>query len=480
MSYVGRSSVLRAQIEKLWYVIIAMVVVFATLVPFMFQSTANAASLTGRSVAISTSEPDVTGVSYTFTFTTVDTPAPIQSIVLQFCDTPLGTCVLPGTDGTPTATETIDVDEATASYGSISGWANATAFADYTGADAGACDDADTGSGVSTMFCLTRTEAANEADGAKTLVINNITNPIVTNTNYEEIYVRISLYQTTGFTTLVDSGTVAANVVNLLTVTGRVQERLVFCVFALDDAAGSSGTVGTAATNYPTNCTAAEATASSNVDLGVVDNLSIARSPVNNTPPSSIGNDRFGAAMVNTNASSGVTVGYYPDTGTGTNQLRSFRVQSQTCNASNANLTDACFQDAATTGTTFAAGSERFGLHIACIANSNTQAGAGTTSNLGAGGEGGATSGGTYNTFYDDESTAATGDLADTAGDDCENATEDNFFAWDSSGSLVNLVHSSTVVDDELIKMRFAATAEATTPTGTYTVASIFIATPVF
>ena len=477
---------LNSRFEGMRYGLIAfattIAMVLSLLAPLILQGSADASTLSSRSVTIATSEPDVTGVSYSFNFTTVDTPAPIQSIVLQFCDTPLGTCVLPGTDGTPSATETIDVDESTASFGSISGWTNATNFADFTGADTGACDDADTGSGVSTMFCLTRTQAANETDGAKTLVINNITNPIVTNVNYEEIYVRISLYQTTGFATLVDDGIVAANVVNLLTVTGRVQERLVFCVFALDDTAGSnSGSIGLANNDYPTSCSAFEATESSNVDLGVVDNTSLnARSPVNNSPPTSIGNDKFGAAIVNTNASNGVTVGYYPDIATsGTNQLRTFRVTGASCNASNANLTDQCFQNAATTGTTYSVGSERFGLHMACIANSTTIA-AGTTSNLGSGGEGSATSGGTYNTAYDDESTAASGNLADTGADDCENATEDNFYAWDDSGTLVPLVHSATVVDDELIKMRFAATAEATTPTGTYTAASIFIATPVF
>ena len=455
---------------------IAAVVAIAGLVPLVYQSQASAATLTSRSVLISTSEPDVAGVSYTFNFTTVDTPAPIQSIVLQFCDTPLGSCTLPGTDGTPTAAERIDVSHVTASYGSISGWTNSTAFAEYTGADSGACDEADGGSGVATMYCLTRTEAANETDGSKTLVINDITNPIVTNTNYEEIYVRVSLYQTTGFATLVDNGVVAANIVNPLTVNGRVQERLVFCVFALDDTAATNATVGTAATNFPTDCTANEAQASSTVDIGVIDNTTIARSPVDNTPPASLGNDRFGAAIVNTNASSGVTVAYYPDTpASGTNQLRSFRVTGASCDASNTTLTDQCFRDAATTGTTFTAGSERFGMHLACIANANRTNDPGTTANLGSGGAGTGASGGTFNTDYGNVDDS----MADT-NENCENDDAGQNYAWDSAGTAVNLVHSSTVVDDEMMKMRFGATAEATTPTGSYTVSTIYIATPVF
>jgi hypothetical protein len=37
-----------------------------------------------------------------------------------------------------------------------------------------------------------------------------------------------------------------------------------------------------------------------------------------------------------------------------------------------------------------------------------------------------------------------------------------------------------SVVDDEIIKLRFGATASATTPTGTYVVVTTYIATPTF
>jgi hypothetical protein len=377
------SDSLKSQFDRLKYLLMAALFALAGTVPLVYQSTASAATLSSRSLSITSSQPDATGVNYTFTFTTQSTTT-IQSLVFEFCDAPLGTCVLPGGAG---AANKIDVSQVTASAGTFTG-TNADGFTDYTGADAGGCTEADGGSGVATMFCATRTQALTETAGSKTFTINSISNPTIPSGNNEEVYVRITTYSDTAFATAVDDGTVATAIVNQLTVTGRVQERLVFCVFALDDAVGSNNTVGTAATEFPTQCSAAEANESSNVDIGVVDNLSIARSPVDNSPPSSLGNDKFGAAMVNTNASLGVSVSYYAsaDTG-GTEQLRSFRVDNSTCDAATTSLTDSCFQSAldnANVGTTISQGNENFGMQIACVVNSNTLT-AGTTANLGSG-----------------------------------------------------------------------------------------------
>jgi hypothetical protein len=471
--------------------VVAALFAASGVMPLVLQGTANAATLSSRSVAISTSQPSATGVGYTFTFNP-PTTAPIQSMVFQFCNQPLGTCVLPGTDGSPSATETIDVSHVTASAGAITGWTNnGTGFTEYsTNVDAGGCNESDGGSGVATMYCVTRTQAANETPGAKTFTINGIRNPIIqAGNNNEAVYVRITTYSDTAFATAVDSGTVAASIVNQLTVTGRVQERLVFCVFALDDTAGSSSTVGVADNEYPENCSAFEAEAGSNVDIGVVDDTSVAKSPVDNNPPTSNGNDTFAAAMVNTNASGGVSIGYYPTAATtGTEQLRNFRVAGATCNNSEAILTDQCFRGAATTGTDLSAAGtdkERFGLVIACVMNNTeftalTGGATGavpTTSNLGAGGSGAGT-GNTFNSSYGN----ADGVITDTGNtNNCENSDVGDTVAWDSTAStVIPLISSNTVVNNESIKMNFGAVAEATTPTGTYTVATTFIATPVF
>jgi hypothetical protein len=386
----------------------------------------------------------------------------------------------------------MNVGYATASFGSQSGFSQTGTFAEYVGANAGGCDDQGTsGDSTATTYCVTRTQAAADSTAAKTVAVAAITNPSITSgTNNTSVYVRISTYTDTVFATNADSGTVAASIVNQLTVTGRVQERLVFCVFALDDTDGSATTVGSLGTHLPTNCSSASANEGSNVDIGVIDNLGVARSPVDNNPPTALGNDRFGAAMVNTNASSGVSVAYYSSLATsGTNELRAFRVAGSSCNATQPDFTDQCFRSASdntNAGTTIATGVENFGLQIVCVSNSGSQSGntpeasgdLASTSNLGAGGTGtGVTN--TFRTAYGNGDTTLA-NIQDTGVDTCENTEVGNLYAWQDSSTAQAIISSNTVVDDELVKLRFGASANATTPTGTYTVASTFIATPTF
>lgn len=451
-------SSLQRRINSSTNILIAVVFALSGFMPIILMNHADAAQLTSRKVTISTSQPDATGVTYDFAFTTATSSA-IQSMIFQFCTTPLGTCTLPGGSG---ASNKIDVSQVTASSGAFTG-TNSTAFTDTT-TDTGACTEGDGGSGVATMLCATRTQVAAETPGAKTFSITGISNPTINSGNNEQVYVRITTYSDAAYATAVDTGVVAASIVNQLTVTGRVQERLVFCMFALEDA-----------DSLPTDCADTEASESTSVDLGVIDNISITRSPEDNNPPTSIGNDRFGAAMINTNASSGVALTYYASAaGSGTNELRAFRVTGATCDVSGTSLVDQCFISADdSAGETFTAGTERFGVHIACV--NYTQ---GTTSNLGENSSGtptsGSGSGGSYNTVYSNV------DDSITDAGDCENSDAGNKYGWRDSGTAQALISSVGVVDDEIVKLRYGATASATTPTGTYTVSSVYIATPTF
>lgn len=450
------------------------------LMPIILEGNASAAQLTSRNVTISSSQPDATGVSYTFSFGTTGASTTVQSMAFSFCTTALGPCVLPGG---ATAADKIDVSHVTAAPGAFTG-TSATAFTEYSGLDAGGCTTSDGGSGVASQYCVTRTDAVAEAAGTKTFVISGISNPTIPTGNNVSVYVRVALYSDTAFASLVHEGAVAASIVNRLSVSGRVQERLVFCVFALDDAAGSSATVGTAATNMPADCGAAEAVASTSVDIGIVDNTSITRSPVNNDPANSLlGNDRFGAAMVNTNASNGVAITYYAAAASGTNETYAFRVPGATCDVSGTSIADQCFisaDDAA--GEVFTAGTERFGMQIACVVNSTTVTGMGTTSNLGKDATGTYVSGsgadGSYNAVYNAGRTTG---IDDDATDNCENnpgAILNDKYGWRDNGTSQALISSRNVVDDEMVKFRIGATANPTTPSGTYTVAAIYIATP--
>ena len=476
---------IRRKLQDSSTVLIAISLALSGLMPIILAAQAGAAQLTSRRVVIASSQPAATGVNWDFEF---DIPTgggtAVQSIVFSFCTTPLGACVLP---------TGMNVGYATTSAPTGAGdqvFSEATNFTEYTGANAGGCNGQGTaGDNTATTYCVTRTDTDAETAAAKSLVVAGVTNPTIPSGNNVSVYVRIVLYSDTAFATAVHEGTVAASIVNQLNVTGRIQERLVFCVFALDDTSGSSGTVGSADGNMPTDCASNEANDSTNVDLGVIDNLDISYAPVDNNPPTDLGNDRFGAAMVNTNASSGVQVSYYATAATsGTNELRAFRVGGASCDVSGTSLLDQCFISADdSAGETLTAGTERFGMQLACVANSTTTAsGIGTTANLGKDGTGTYTSGtgtsGSYNAAYN---AGRTTNLDDEVGtDNCENdpagTVLDDKFAWRDSATAQALISSVTVVDDEMIKFRYAATANATTPTGTYTVASTFIATPTF
>ncbi len=406
---------------------IALLFVTATLIPILGNKTVSAAQMGTRKVVLSDSKISATGVNYTFTFTTA-TSAAIQGVRLQFCTTPLGAC-------TGVAGLTVAGSNATAATQT---WTNAGDLTDNGSTDQGACTE---NTNPAQEICLDRVVATAETPGSKVFTLNTVTNANTQTT----VYIRIATYSDTAYATKVDEGIVAAATARQLTVNGRVQERLEFCVAAIDDASA-----------LPANCPAMASTTT--IDMGVIDNTSISQSPVNVTATNG-SNDFYGVAMVNTNASGGAVLSYFPEAaGSGTNELRAFRVAGVTCNASGTDLTDQCFQSATPTNTadTFTAGTERFGLAVACI--DTTQ---GTTANMS-----GVTA---YNST--DASTASAAN--------CQNEANTKF-AWNNSGTAATIASSSNVVDNEIVKLRFGATASATTPTGAYSVTTTYIATPTF
>lgn len=406
-----------------------VVLVVASVMPVLMQvQHAYAADLQDRKATISTSAPSQTDVEFIFSYNIPNTAAAKQGIIYQFCTTPLGTCTASGWTLTGFT------------HDSQSGWpTNATAFTAHAASDENDCTQS---TNATTMICFERTDATT-GGGAVTHTISGIN----TSATIQTIYIRISIYSDNDFQSadFLDSGTVAVAIVRQLTVSGRVQERLQFCVFAIDDAAA-----------LPTNCAAAPTTTT--VDLGVIDNAGVYVSPIDNNPPTSQGNDFYGALQLNTNGQDGTTITFFaePDS-TGTNELRSFRVTGGTCAGTQPDVQDPCFVSAASTGETFVTGTEKFGMYIPCI--DTTQ---GSTTNLGS-------VPGAYNGSDNDTSSGA----------DCENEAATDF-AWNDTSTAATIVSSTAVVDDEIVKLRFAATAGATTPTGQYSVITTYIATPQF
>ncbi len=410
----------------------AAVLVAAGIMPMLVSGSAGALQLTSRSATIDKSKVSSTNVQFVFGYT-IQTSAAVQGLTYEFCTTPLGTCTLPTGMSVQAAT-----------HSSQTGFPNnGTAFTAHAVSDENSCS-----MGTNAyMMCFERSEATT-GTGAATHTIAGITAP----SSKQTVYVRVTLYSNDTFTTATDSGTVAEAFVDQLITNGRVQERLDFCVAAIDDAAA-----------LPANVAACSALNTNTIDIGVIDNTALSVSPVATTPTNGA-NNHYGILMLNTNSSGGSVVSYFPEAAaTGTNQLRDFRVAGASCNASNATLTDQCFQNAGAGPTAFSAGTEDFGLQVACI--DTTQ---GTTSNLG-------NVPNAYNNV--DNSTASSAGCQNTGTGDTGME-----FAWNASATAATLADSTStgVVDDEIVKIRFGATASSTTPTGAYSVTTNYIATPTY
>lgn len=428
----------------------AAILAFAALTPFLLTGVSSAAPvLSARSAVInkSTIHNGTTfinnDVEFAFSYTLSDTTATKAGIMYQFCTTPLGTCILPSS---------MDVQTSN-SHDSQASWpTNGTAFAPVSeAADVGDC----TLNTNSYINCYSRDEtvATGVTGGAVTHTISGIEAP----DTIQSVYVRIYIYSDNDFGSgdLIQEGVVAVAFVDQLTINGRVQERLNFCVAAVDD----DDVLGTVSPDVST----CSAISDSNIDLGVIDNTSIARAPVEPTATNGADDD-YGILMLNTNASGGAVVAYYPEaqasvSGGDTDQLRSFRVAPTNCDASGASVVDQCFVSAinSASGSTFAVGTETFGLAIPCI--DTTQ---GTTTNLGS-----------VPAWYDADGTT-------TSSADCESTDASVIYGWNATGTADTLATSASVVDDEIIKLRFGAAAASTTPTGSYTVVTTYIATPTF
>ncbi len=454
---------LQNQVRKTSFWLAAVTLALSGLMPVLLTTQAHAAQLTSRKVTISSSEVSATGVSYAFAFTLPAT-TPVQSIRFEFCTNPLGSCTKPtGMDINFTLTAT----NATQTF------SEATAFTEYTGADAGACDDHNNGTPAnSTEYCVTRTDTDAETAAAKAIQIDTVTNP--STSSIDDLFVRISIYSDAAFATEVHTGIVAAAIVDQLTVTGRVQERLQFCVSAVADDDGADTAI-----NALTDVSGCVALSDTSVDIGVIDNDSVSLAPVNNNV-TELGEDTLGIAMISTNASAGTALTYVVDpvvagstaAGGEADQEAGFRVNGSTidCNAAEATFTDQCFRSAVDTGegTVVNPANEWFGLYVPCV---DTDEGAVATPM-------------TVDDVYDgaDEST--------TNVDDCENEDKDDIDAngsqnlgWNATNNPATadvVATSAGVLDDVIVKLSFGAAAASTTPTGTYTVVTTFIATPTF
>lgn len=413
----------------------AAVLAIASLVPaLVLSNSTSAAQLTNRFVDLSsynTSGGNTTegsgrdgtdafgqDVTYTVGFTT-GTTANIGGIVIDFC---AGSPITGDTCLKPTG---FDTNQATL------GLANVTGITGFT----------KSGSSTDQKVLLTNASptsvnasTAVKFDLGTTAASDGLTNPTSNGSFYARIFTFTTAAGATSYTSttpgaFTDDGGIAMAIANELTITARVQEVLQFCIGTIGGTAGQS-----TITNIPADsCAGVQGT---NISLGVVDSSSTATSAANAN----------GVAMIRTNASNGAVIYYKAE------QDSTFggklKITGATC--SGVLFSDQCFNSAGAARATIVDGVEMFGMSLRDLS---------TTS-------GGATTNLSCAAVYNGDGTACTGAPLQ--------------YAWVDTGAFTPIASSTSVLDDEKVRIEFAATASPTTPTGLYTVTANFVATATF
>jgi hypothetical protein len=429
-------------LKKTIFIFTALVLGFAWLVPLTTGS-ADAAQITKRGLTISSGTPGASSVTYTIGASTggsdptngffLATSGVVKGFKIQACNTAVGTCS--GTAGTDIPNLT-----AAASY-TLTGWQDATVFT-RSGVNQNDCN----GTTSSTIICLVRAGAtvSENTTNSHKIVLTAITNPSNVNQTF---FLRMTTYDNATFSISggagnqsFDTGTVASAVTQNLTIQAAVAEVLNFCV--------GNTTTDNATSSPAADCSAVSGTA---VNIGTLDTSTVNISPVSTNG----GNNSNGIAMLRTNAINGATVSYDAIQQSGTNHQGTLRVSGASCNAGNVS-TDQCIDAQGGTQGTFTAGTEKFGMTIG-----GTNCGSVTPANYSC----------TYasGTEHLVPSSNYIGAAANAYG-------TTNGFAWVEGGTVTQIASSTTVVDDEALILKFAATPAITTPFGSYAAQADFIA----
>ena len=185
--------------KRLAALVVALILVLGNLLPV----TVFAANLTSRSLALSTSAGN-TAATWTFTFNG-GSAAVLKGIAFQICDAASGACNTPGSWANTGVTLT------TLKY-------NGTSQAGWTLDNAGA--------GGAQFLGIKNDTASNTSSDPIQVVFSTVTNPNTTNATF---YVRINTFTGNTFTTGLDAGVVAASTSQQISLTGTMDESLVFC-----------------------------------------------------------------------------------------------------------------------------------------------------------------------------------------------------------------------------------------------------------
>jgi hypothetical protein len=192
-------AITQTRFNQIRNIVIASVLVA---LPFFNLAQVNAAAITGRSITLSTSEGDASGVTYTLTTAALPSSTAVQSMEVEFCTSLSGACTKP--TGFANASSTLVSQPS--GLGAASGWTVNT----------------------STDGSLRIVNASNSTSpsGAVSVVWGGVHNPTATNTTF---YGVITTYSDATWTTPIDTGSVALSTSSVIQVALTVGETLTFC-----------------------------------------------------------------------------------------------------------------------------------------------------------------------------------------------------------------------------------------------------------
>jgi hypothetical protein len=195
---------LRHTNKRVLNLLAALLLVFMSFEVLFFTSAkVSAAQITSRKLTLSTSNPASSAATTTYTFTlTVPSSTVLQSFEAVICTTASGSCSVP--TGFSVSSSTLSSQPT--NLGDASGWTVSTATAG--------------------KLRIKKTGNSAAPTGAQTVVFGNVQNPTTTNTAF---FARINTYSDDAWTTGVDSGVVAASTATQITLSGTMDESIVFC-----------------------------------------------------------------------------------------------------------------------------------------------------------------------------------------------------------------------------------------------------------
>ncbi len=194
------------KIETLQRNVLAGLTILAVLLSIsngLLMPMAEAAQITNRKVTLSNSAGGATGVSYAFTSNALPTTGtPVKSLELEVCTTASGVCSTP----TDFSASSSTLASQPTGLGCAAGWTVSAATAG--------------------KLRIVNSACASNPSGSVSVQWNNVVNPSAQNTTF---YLRTVTYSADDWTAPLDSGVAAASTAQQLTLTGTMDETLVFC-----------------------------------------------------------------------------------------------------------------------------------------------------------------------------------------------------------------------------------------------------------